>query len=155
MASEEMAPAWEAELPPPASAELAYSAQPAPKGVSEEMAEMRAQIRQLEQRLSREAQTWAEQRAALLKELTFKDQTIWNMMNGAAEVGEADEEVKPTAKPKKKPASPAGKKSAAAPGYHHHACVRACIASDVTCVSARASSAICQWQFQNGAGFIA
>ena len=45
-----------------------------------ELANLRAQIRALEQRVSREAQTWAEQRAELLKEITAKDQALWAMM---------------------------------------------------------------------------
>ena len=47
---------------------------------SAELAALRSQIRALEQRVSREAQTWAEQRAELLKEITAKDEAIWAMM---------------------------------------------------------------------------
>ena len=61
----------------------------APSAVAEENAQLRSQIRLLEQRVTREAQSWAEQRAALVKEretlrqqVDEKDAQIWKLMNG-------------------------------------------------------------------------
>jgi hypothetical protein len=60
-----------------------------PSVVSDENLRLRSEIQHLEQRVSREAQTWAEQRAALVrereelrKELAEKEAAIWKLMNG-------------------------------------------------------------------------
>ena len=98
---------------------------------SAELSALRAQIRALEQRVSREAQTWAEQRAELLREITAKDEALWAMMQerqlgvassaaagapggkGSAAAGTGSALPKPK---KKAAASPAKKATAVAGG---------------------------------------
>ena len=60
-----------------------------PSVMGDENARLRTEIHRLEQRVTREAQTWAEQRAQLVKEreelraqVEEKDAAIWRLMNG-------------------------------------------------------------------------
>ena len=53
-------------------------------------------------RLSREAHTWAQQRAELLKELSSKDEIIFQMMSSSGAAGGGSSSEAPASAPKKK-----------------------------------------------------
>ena len=74
--------------------------------VSAEMDGLRAQLRQLEERLTREAQTWAQQRQEMSRQLADKDATIAKLMNGEKIAGGGAAAEKP--KPKKRAATSPG-----------------------------------------------
>ena len=81
-------------------------------GAADEIANLKSQVQQLEERLEREAQSWAEQRAELLRVIKDKDEALWQMMNGEVTIVGGPAPVKKEKKKEKLAATDAADASA-------------------------------------------